>query len=163
VTYDTRITDPWTGEIMGEPHTYMRLVPTHARLSETLTALATDVPEALRKKERADRGKKAEPTPIAEELIPACADHGAGDVDQHQEAVQGARGSVGGIVPAAMTEHGELLLAPEPKISDQGAGATGAPPAWPTYLTHDKSGSGGDAHHDRHVWVQERVERARVR
>ncbi len=110
VTYETRTVNPWTGEV-SEPHAYLRLAPTHSRLSETLAALA-DVPEELCKRQRADRGTKAKPAPIAAELIPPCPEDGPTSTDQRPETLQVARCGDCGSALAAMTEDGELLTRP---------------------------------------------------
>ncbi len=163
VTYETRMSNPWTGEVTEQPHAYMKIAPTRARLSETLADLAADVPEELRKKERADRGSKAEPTPIPDAAIPPCPDDDAAGTTQATEPVQVARCKDCGAVLAAMTDDGTVLTAWPDNIG-AGTAATQARAFWsPSYPTTDIIGPGDAAHRARHAWVQDRVQLAAVR
>lgn len=166
VAYDPRTTNPWTGEVTEQPHAYMKLAPTHARLSETLAALAA-VPEELRKKGRADRGTKAapEPTLIPDELIPGCPDDENAGSTQKPEQVQVARCEDCGMALAAMTEAGELLTVPAPFLSVVGTEPT-APHngcGRPEYLSTENIGPGESVHERRRAWIRDRIRRSDVR
>jgi hypothetical protein len=164
VTYEPRMVNPWTGEVTGEPHIYTKITPTHARLSDTLAAIAENIPEELKKKARADRGTKAEPTPIPDELIPPCPDDLDATINQKPETMQVAHcGDCGGVL-AAQTWDGVLLI-PTTDIfgSEDPDNHTPADTARGlSYLSPDIFGRGTEAS-ARHAWIQACIERDRVR
>lgn len=162
VAYEARMVNPWTGEVSGEPHIYTKITPTHARLSDTLAAIAAAIPDALKKKPRADRGTKAPPAQIPDELIPPCPDDLDAETVQHPEIVQVARCDDCGAPLAAMTHDGAILTAttdisgsgnPDPHQHGRGLSS----------LYTDKSGRGAEASRSRAAWVQACIERDRVR
>jgi hypothetical protein len=155
-------TNPWTGVIGTEPHSYLRALPAHERLSDTLAAFG-EIPDELRKKPRADRSTKAAPAQIPAEQIPPCPDDIAADSVQHPEIVQVARCDDCGGVLAAMTEDGVLLI-PSTEIIGTGNPDPHDPPGRGlSYLSPDKSGPGDAASQARAEWVQSRIDRDRVR
>jgi putative DNA primase/helicase len=162
VAYEARMVNPWTGEVSGEPHIYTKITPTHDRLSDTLAAIAAAIPDELRKKPRTDRGTKAAPATIPDELIPPCPEDPDAETNQRPEIVQVARCDDCGATLAAMTSDGTVLIpttenigSGKPDSHQQGCGLS--------YLYTDKSGRGTEASQSRHAWVQECIERDRVR
>jgi primase-polymerase (primpol)-like protein len=162
VIYDSLMRNPWTGERGREPHTYTRIIPTHPYLSDTLAAIVENIPDELKKKPRTDRGTKAEPARIPDELIAPCPEDLDAETSQRQEPVQVARCDDCGAVRAAQTWDGVLLIpttenigSGNPNPHQQGCGLS--------YLYTDKSGRGAEASVSRAEWVQARIERDRVR
>jgi hypothetical protein len=162
VTNEARMVNPWTGEVTNEPHIYTRLAPTHTRLSDTLAAIAANIPDELKKKPRADRGVKAPPAQIPDEQIPSCPEDLDAETVQYPEIVQVARCDDCGGVLAARTADGAILTPTTENIGSgkddphqQGCGLS--------YLYTDKSGRGEAVSQSRAEWVQERIEQDRVR
>jgi hypothetical protein len=122
---DARITDgsltktthylpanPYTGEVTDGPRPYIRIVPTHQRLAETLHVFAESVPDCLVKAKRSTI-RKAPPSSVpvpdlTDQPLP-CPQDGDVDLTVRLESVHVARCGECGLPLAAVTRDGTEL------------------------------------------------------
>lgn len=114
-----RRVNPYTGREDAEPHRYVQATPVRALLSETLRAIADDVPETLCRKPRPAREPRAPVTLMPPDETPPCPEDRDGGTLVRAEAVEVTRCEDCGLPLAARTADGAVLTLPLPQGAEE--------------------------------------------